>query len=60
MDENTYDWDFDCIVVNYARKIAQEKGWKEWDYKYDNKYLTVYGNVLFQSVGIPLSKLTTK
>ena len=56
-----YDGILDELIVAKAREVAKERGWKEWDYRWNNKVLTVWerGN-MFGGVKIPISKIVLK
>ena len=44
-------------LVVLAKDIAKENGWKEWGYRYDDKFLYVWEKCKLYSVKVPLDKL---
>lgn len=56
-----YDWILDELIVEKAREVAKERGWKEWDYRWNNKVLTVWARgSIWGGVKIPISKIVLK
>ncbi len=56
-----YDWILDELIIEKAREVAKERGWKEWEYSWNNKVLIVWerGGIL-SGVKIPISKIVLK